>query len=161
MALFLGASRQKMDDRGRFYLPQRWQAAVAEAGEMIVTAGPAGILWLFERSEWQEQVAALGASLLQHSDRRMLRSLLVGHAEPVTADSSNRIQVGEALRVYADLTDRNAVYLVGCGSVIEIWGEEKWKAQVALAKSDLQLFDQNKQLGAKPTEAPVTVLTTS
>src|SRR5262245_37568437 len=121
MQKFLGSQKQKLDDRGRFYLPQRWQEAVQAAGEMVMTAGPSGSLWLLEWAAWEQEVERIGTSLLGDADRRMLRSLLVGHTEPVAADKNARILISEALRGYAELNDAATVYLIGSGHLIEIW----------------------------------------
>ena len=150
---FLGASRAKLDDRGRLHLPQRWQEAFGEAGEMVLTAGPMGCLWLLQRAAWQEMVDQLGGSLLRNGHSLMVRSLLIGHAEEVTVDKNQRILVNEALRSYANLTDANATFLVGSGQVIEIWSQATWDQQVAAAKANVSLFDQINQSGSEPAES--------
>ena len=158
---YLGASRQRLDDRGRLHMPQRWQERIAAEQELVLTAGPMGCLWLLERTAWERAVAQLDESLLLHGNVLMMRSLLVGHAEPVTLDKQNRILVSEALRGYADLRDANAVYLVGSGLRIEIWSQTNWDRQVEAAKSNMMLFDQISHSGSKPVEAPVAPTQTS
>lgn len=157
MLTYTGASKQRMDDRGRFHLPQRWQDAVQQAGELVITAGPNGSLWLCERETWEAEVGRLGAELLCSPERQMLRSLLVGHAETVSADKNHRILVSEALRTYADLDNVSAVYLVGSGSVIEIWDWRVWEQRVQAAKANTKLFDLQNQSGSNSTESPAPV----
>ncbi len=151
MLKYLGSSKQKLDDRGRFYLPQRWQEGVQAAGEMVLTAGPHGSLWLLDRPTWEQEVARIGSPLLGESDRRMLRALLVGHAEMVTADKNARVLISEALRAYAELDDVANVYLVGSGPLIEIWAWNKWDERVRAAKANPQLFDLPQRSGSVST----------
>jgi division/cell wall cluster transcriptional repressor MraZ len=141
MLTFLGASRQKMDDRGRFHLPVRWTEQVEAAGEMVLTAGPNGSLLLLDRSTWEETAARIGTDLLAGQRRRWLRELFIGHAEPVHADKNQRIQIADALRGYAGLKDLNAVFLLGTGNAIEIWSQAKWDEEAATALAAGQLFE--------------------
>ena len=98
MLTFLGASRQKMDDRGRFHLPVRWSQQVEDAGDLVLTAGPNGSLLLLDRSTWEETSQRIGSDLLCGDRRRWLRALFVGHAEFVSVDKNNRILIADALR---------------------------------------------------------------
>ena len=139
MLTFLGASRQKMDDRGRFHLPVRWSEQVGEAGEMVLTAGPNGSLLLLDRKTWEETAARIGVDLLGGNRRRWLRELFVGHAEFVRVDKNNRILIADALRGYAGLRDLNSVFLMGSGNAVEIWSQARWdeEAEAALAAEEL------------------------
>ena len=154
MQKFLGSQKQKLDDRGRFYQPQRWQQAVQAAGEMVLTAGPNGSLWMLEWATWEQEVERIGAALLCDPDLRMLRSVFVGHAEPVIADKNARVLISEALRNYAELTDAASVYLIGSGHLIEIWAFGKWDELVRDAKVNQQLFDVTRHSGSNSTTAP-------
>ena len=133
MAAFHGASKQKMDDRGRVHLPVRWSDAIAAAGELVLTAGPMGSLLLAQRGAWQKAADQIGDQLLTDSHRRRLRSLFVGHAEFVSPDKANRVLINEALRGYAGLGDLGAVMLVGAGQSIEIWAPGRWYAPAITA----------------------------
>ncbi len=141
MLKYLGASRQKMDDRGRFHLPVRWSEQVEEGHEMVLTAGPSGSLLLLETKAWEETAQRIGLDLLCDSRRRRLRQVFVGHAEKVRVDKSNRVLINDALRGYAGLRDLNAVYLVGAGEAIEIWAQTRWEEEAEAAKAEPQLFD--------------------
>lgn len=160
MLKYLGASRQKLDDRGRFHLPVRWSDKVAEAGEMVLTAGPGGSLLLLEREVWEDTAQRVGQDILCSDRRRWLRQLFVGHAEEVSADKNNRVLIAEALRAYAGLRDINAVFLVGTGSAIEIWAQSKWDEEAQAATSAEQLFELRDDPGP-PQEAPVAEATTT
>lgn len=151
MLKYLGASRQKLDDRGRFHLPVRWSEQVTKAGEMVLTAGPRGSLLLLERGVWEDTAERVGLDLLCGDRRRWLRELFVGHAEVVSADKNNRVLIAEALRAYAGLKDINAVFLVGTGNAIEIWAQAKWDEEAQAALSAEQLFDLHDD--PEPSEA--------
>jgi len=148
MLTFLGASRQKMDDRGRFHLPVRWAQQVAEAGELVLTAGPNGSLLLLDRPTWEETARRIGSDLLCGDRRRWLRALFVGHAEFVAPDKNNRILITDALRGYAGLRDLNSVFLMGSGEVIEIWSQAKWDEEAGAALSADQLFELRDDSGS-------------
>ena len=155
MLKYLGASRQKMDDRGRFHLPVRWSESVAEAGEMVLTAGPRGSLLLLEREVWEETAGRVGLDILAGSERRWLRELFIGHAETVSADKNGRVLIAEALRNYAGLGDTNHVFLLGTGNAIEIWSQAKWDEEAEAARAAQQLFDLREDPGsASATQTP-------
>jgi division/cell wall cluster transcriptional repressor MraZ len=141
MLKFLGASRQKMDDRGRFHLPVRWAEQVSEGQELVITAGPSGSLLLLELEAWKETAERIGFDLLCDSRRRRLRELFVGHAEMVHVDKNSRVLIADALRTYAGLKDLNAVYLIGAGSAVSIWPQVRWEAEASAAIAEPQLFD--------------------
>lgn len=130
-----------MDDRGRFHLPVRWSQQVEDAGDLVLTAGPNGSLLLLDRSTWEETSQRIGSDLLCGDRRRWLRALFVGHAEFVSVDKNNRILIADALRGYAGLRDLNQVFLLGAGSVIEIWSQAKWDEEAKAALSADQLFE--------------------
>ena len=137
---FHGASRQKLDDRGRCHLPVKWVDQVRERGDMVLTAGPKGSLLLLEREAWEEAAARIGQDPLVSDVHRRLRSLFIGLAEAVTPDKTNRIVIGEALRQYAGLDEMNAAFLAGLGHSIEIWAQPRWQAETAAAVDEQQLF---------------------
>ena len=141
MLKFLGASRQKLDDRGRFHLPVRWSEQVEAAGEMVLTAGPSGSLLLLEPDTWEGAARQIGFDVFCDPRRRRLRQLFVGHAEKVTADKAGRMQIAEPLRRYAGIDDLRAVYAVGTGNAIEIWSQEKWDEEMASTTSKPELFE--------------------
>lgn len=155
MLKYLGASRQKMDDRGRVHLPVRWSSSVASAGEMVLTAGPRGSLLLLEPKVWEETAARVGVDLLCADRRRWVRELFIGHAETVTVDKNDRIQIAEGLRAYAGLRDISAVFLLGSGNAIEIWSQAKWDEEMNSAVKADQLFDLHDDPGpSSATAAP-------
>ena len=155
MLKYLGASRQKMDDRGRVHLPVRWSSSVAAVGEMVLTAGPRGSLLLLEPKVWEETATRVGVDLLCPDRRRWVRELFIGHAETVAVDKNDRIQIAEGLRAYAGLRDISAVFLVGSGNAIEIWSQAKWDEEVAAAGKADQLFDLHDDPGpSSVTSAP-------
>lgn len=152
--LFLGSNKLKIDDKGRFSLPSRWQGGLSER-DWILTAGPGGCLLLLERESWQSQAARTSADPFGSVKERRLRFLFVGHAEDAKIDGSNRLTIPESLRAYADIQSMEGLVVVGVGDAVQIWAMSNWKAETVSAREAEQLFDAPNEPGegARETEA--------
>jgi MraZ protein len=133
--MFRGVSTVSLDSKGRVVVPARHRdvlMAVA-TGRVVVTADPSRCLLLYPLPEWEPIEKKLNGLSDFNPRTRSLKQLLVGYAHDMEMDGAGRILLPPMLRKFAEL-DKNVV-LVGQGSKVELWNEERWEARISQALS--------------------------
>nr|PZN63169.1 MAG: cell division/cell wall cluster transcriptional repressor MraZ [Pseudomonadota bacterium] len=127
--MFRGATKVTIDDKGRVVVPAQHRAALAApaAGRVVVTVDRDQCLRIYPFPEWEKIEAQLNALPSLHPQVRRLQRLMIGHAQEVTLDSHGRIALTPELREFAGLS--RSAWIVGQGKGLELWDEERWKAQ--------------------------------
>lgn len=133
--MFRGVSTVSLDSKGRVVVPARHRdvlMAVA-SGRVVLTADPSHCLLLYPLPEWEPIEKKLNGLSDFNSRTRSLKQLLVGYAHDMEMDGAGRILLPPMLRKFAEL--EKSVVLVGQGSKVELWNEERWEARIAEAVS--------------------------
>lgn len=119
-----------MDAKGRLAVPAKHRdALLAEsAGNVVLTAHPHGCLLLYPQPAWEPIQAKLMALSSFDKQSSAFQRLLVGYAEDIVLDTTGRLLVSSALRVFAGF--EKEVMLVGQGSHFELWNIEAWRKQL-------------------------------
>ena len=142
--MFQGATALSLDAKGRLAVPSRHRdgllaAAVTAAGEsgaLVLTAHPHGCLLLYPLPAWEPIRDKILKAPSFDTRAQALKRVLVGNAREDALDSAGRLLVAPELRDHAKL--EKTVWLVGMGSHFEIWSDEGWKRQNAVALEALQ-----------------------
>ncbi|HST03117.1 MAG TPA: division/cell wall cluster transcriptional repressor MraZ [Chloroflexia bacterium] len=121
--MFLGRFEHSVDSKGRVAVPARFRGLLS--GELIMTRGNDGCLYLFTEQSWEPLAAKLNALPTGDEDARNLRRAVFSSAEPVELDKQGRVIIPDHLRQYASIT--GDVSIIGLGEYIEIWDTESWK----------------------------------
>jgi MraZ protein len=121
--MFLGRFEHSVDSKGRVAVPARFRGLLS--GELIMTRGNDGCLYLFTEQSWEPLAAKLNALPTGDEDARNLRRAVFSSAEPVELDKQGRVIIPDHLRQYASITGE--VSIIGLGEYIEIWDTESWK----------------------------------
>lgn len=130
---FQGTAALSLDAKGRLAIPARHRDALNQlcGGNLVITAHPHGCLSIYPAPTWaplRDQIMAIPGL---DPATGALKRLLVGNARDEEMDASGRVLIAPELRALGRL-DRS-VRLVGQGRSFELWSEEAWMAQQALA----------------------------
>src|SRR5689334_4180438 len=120
--MFLGRFEHSVDTKGRVAVPARFRDRLS--GELILTRGNDGCLYLFTEESWEPLAAKLNALPTGDEDARNLRRAVFSSAEPVELDKQGRVIIPDHLRQYSGIT--GDVAIIGLGSYIEIWDQQAW-----------------------------------
>ena len=104
-------------------MPARFRDRLS--GELILTRGNDGCLYLFTQGSWEPLAAKLNALPTGDEDARNLRRAVFSSAEPVELDKQGRVIIPDHLRQYAGIS--GDVSIIGLGEYIEIWDTQAWK----------------------------------
>ena len=104
-------------------MPARFRDRLS--GELILTRGNDGCLYLFTQGSWEPLAAKLNALPTGDEDARNLRRAVFSSAEPVELDKQGRVIIPDHLRQYAGIS--GDVSIIGLGEYIEIWDTQAWQ----------------------------------
>ena len=122
--MFMGQYNHTIDTKGRLIVPSKFRERLGE--EFVVTKGMDGCLFVYANEDWavfEQKLTSL--PLINKEARKFARFFLSGACQ-VEVDKQGRILIASNLREFAGL-DKEVV-LVGVGSRIEIWSQEKWES---------------------------------
>ena len=125
--MLLGEYEHTLDDKNRLTLPAKFRQAFA--GEVVVSRGLDGCLFVFTRENWDSFVAAQLEALNPFSKeaRQMSRYMFAGAAE-TELDKQGRMMVPPSLLGHAGLG--REVVVAGVRDHVEIWDRAAWKKQL-------------------------------
>ena len=121
--MYSGAHFINFDSKGRLTLPIKIKQKLV-TNIVTVTAHPHGCLLFFSEKNWKK--VSENFSLLASLDEKtsFWKRLILGFAEPIKIDSSNRILIPLSSRQFANI-DKKAI-LIGQGSYFELWDLKSW-----------------------------------
>ncbi|MDR0951063.1 MAG: division/cell wall cluster transcriptional repressor MraZ [Candidatus Ancillula sp.] len=139
--LLLGTYTPKIDDKGRLSLPSKFRSSFS-SGVIISQGIDTPCLYVSTPKEFaniQEKLRTAtnedGSKISALQISQALRLLTAGASED-TLDKQGRINIPPFLRSFADLKDD--IIVIGVGSRVEIWNQEKWAEYNKQALSGLQ-----------------------
>ena len=121
--MFISQYNHTIDTKGRLIIPSKFRERLGD--EFVITKGLDGCLFVYANEDWaafEQKLASL--PLTNKESRQFVRFFLAG-ASQVEVDKQGRILVAANLRAFAGL-DKDVV-LIGVGSRIEIWSQERWE----------------------------------
>jgi MraZ protein len=145
--MFAGRYEYAIDDKSRVSIPARFRDVLAAGNDLrLMVTNLDGCLVGYPYGEWakiQERTSNAGSMKKEH--RAFLRYFYSGITE-CSIDKLGRILIPQSLRNDADI--RKNVVIVGMGTKIEIWAQERWEELVKRAISDPdQVADIVSELG--------------
>ena len=132
--MFRGVQHINLDAKGRMAVPsrQRELLSVASEGHIVLTVDTqAPCLALYALPEWERIEADVQALPALNPTVKRFQRLVLGYASDLQLDGSGRILIPPALRDYARLEKR--AVLVGQGNKLELWSEDIWQQECAVA----------------------------
>jgi len=142
--MLLGEYEHTLDDKNRLTLPAKFRQAFA--GEVVVSRGLDGCLFVFTRDNWDSFVAAQleGLSPFSREARKMNRFMFAGATE-TELDKQGRVMVPPALLAHASLG--REVVVAGVRDHVEIWDRDAWRKQLEEMEGGVELVAE--RLAAK------------
>ena len=126
MSSFLGTYNISLDEKGRFNVPAKFRATLAQSGPQLVLCAMQPFLVVFPQKEWAENEEKLSSlNAFDIKDRTRLREFYSRATDCEV--KSGKILLPLNLRKIAGL--KKEAILVGMSKTFEIWSPEKWGRQ--------------------------------
>lgn len=132
-----------IDSKGRLAIPAKFRELLSRrySPALVVTLDSRSHFLLYPEEEWQKTAAAVMAMDVNgkpHAKR--YQSMVLHNAETLELDSAGRILLPAHLRRRVDFDKE--VTLVGRVDRLELWGRERWEADMnALLDMDTDELD--------------------
>ncbi|MEK7481010.1 MAG: division/cell wall cluster transcriptional repressor MraZ [Patescibacteria group bacterium] len=122
--MFIGEYIHTLDPKKRLALPARFRKELG--GKVVITRGLDQCLFVYALAAWEEIAQKLNTLPVgQAANRSFVRLMLAGASE-ADIDQLGRVLLPDYLKRYAAIGQK--VIIVGVGSRLEIWAQEKWEA---------------------------------
>lgn len=128
--MFNGEYQYKVDEKGRVPLPPRFRQQLKEGVVLSKGMGEKCIA-VYPIREWKRVSDKLAEQTIGGAKLRRLTRALHGSAFDASFDGQGRVKLPDTLRAYAGIGDTAIV--VGANTHGELWSEEGWKAEQAVA----------------------------
>ncbi|MBM3207340.1 MAG: hypothetical protein FJZ57_01870 [Chlamydiae bacterium] len=129
MYFFSGSTEAKLDDKGRFVLPQNMRYGLVEDGllEFSIGLGLGGCLAIYRKSDIQKIVERFQAK--QHLAKyQKFFTLFFSTLHQTSCDKIGRIMIPSVLKKTIGI--KNEVVIAGVLNKIEIWPKELYEKQL-------------------------------
>ena len=129
--MFTGTYRVRVDEKGRLAIPAAFRKQLPEGS--FVSLGQDKVLAIYPPDLW----AALAQDLLSplpSADHRALARTLYSLSEAFEPDGQGRIILRPEQRRLAGIDSPSSVVVIGSGSRVEIWQEDRWDSYSADAQ---------------------------
>src|SRR5882757_8757898 len=126
---FSGSTSAKLDEKGRFVLPQQMRFGLVEEGtlEFSLALGLGGCLAIYRQSDIQKIVAKFQAK--QHLGKyQKFFTLFFSTLHQTTCDKVGRVIIPPTLKKAVDI--KNEIVIAGVLNKIEIWPKERYDTQL-------------------------------
>ena len=120
--MLMGEFHHNIDDKGRLILPAKFREELGE--EFVITRGLEECLFVYSKDEWSKITSRLNNLPFTKKDARSFMRFFLSGAAAMIFDKQGRINITSSLISYAGL--KKDCVVIGVGSRIEIWDEEKW-----------------------------------
>ena len=122
--MLIGTYYHQLDQKNRFRIPAKLKEKLG--AELVLTIGSGGALELFSAEELDRSVLSKmdNISLFDETAQKSLR-ILLSSAHELEEDNQGRFLLPQSLKSYAGILKN--IVIIGVGTRLEIWAEEKWK----------------------------------
>jgi len=124
--MFLGHFEHNIDEKGRLTIPARYRDQLNEGA--YITLGFDNNLWVLPSPDFQMIYTLVDQINMADPNGRILKRLILSHAQQVDSDRLGRILIPQFLRESAQLD--SSAYVVGVGRYFEIWSKDLWQQQL-------------------------------
>ncbi|MCL2228546.1 MAG: division/cell wall cluster transcriptional repressor MraZ [Firmicutes bacterium] len=126
--MLFGEYHGQIDDKGRIRIPARLKSDLN--GEVTITKGINGCLFLFSANDWNEKIGSKldSVPLSDISVQRSLRAFFAG-ANVLEEDNQGRTLLPKNLREFGAI--KKDIVFIGVGNRAELWSKEVYDDYLA------------------------------
>ncbi len=135
--MFTGSHRVRVDEKGRLAIPAVFRRELPEGS--FVSVGLDRVLAIYPPEVWEALAQEL-RSPLQGPDQRALARTLYSLSDSFEPDGQGRITLSAESRRAAGIENPSTAVVIGSGSRVEIWPEERWNSYSADAQERFTEF---------------------
>ena len=132
--MLIGEYLHTIDEKRRLAIPSKLRKDLGK--KAIVTKGIESCLVLYPTKEWEKTAEKLQNLTIAKKGARGFSRLMLAGAMDVSLDGLGRILVPDYLVNYASL--KKNVVIIGLGTRIEIWNQEKWEDYKTKTESKIE-----------------------
>jgi len=121
--VFTGAHRVRVDEKGRLAIPAAFRKQLPEGS--FVSVGQDRVLAIYPPELWEALATELRSPLLG-PDQRALARTLYSLSDSFEPDAQGRITLSAESRRAAGIDVPSTAVVIGSGSRVEIWPEDRW-----------------------------------
>jgi len=132
--MFIGEFSHSVDDKGRLAVPVKFRADLI--GEVVITKGLDGCLFLYTRKEWDKLVEKIKQMPISQGNARAFSRLMLGGAIDSVPDKQGRINLPKYLLSYAGI--KTNVVVAGLYDRLEIWDAKRWDEYKKKTEKDVE-----------------------
>lgn len=141
--MFYGESTHSLDDKGRAFVPKRFQEVLRREGEeavrVVLTRGFEGCVFLFTEDGFEEVMGRLLTQAFGGEQLRKMQRLFFANTHRCQLEKSGRLLIPEKLKKFAKL--ESDVVMVGVADRAEIWDRKAWEAFESENEEDFDQLD--------------------
>lgn len=141
--MFYGESTHSLDDKGRVFVPKRFQEVLRQEGRdavrLVLTRGFEGCVFLFSEDGFEEVMGRLLTQAFGGAQLRKMQRLFFANTHRCQLEKSGRLLIPEKLKNFAKLD--GDVVMVGVADRAEIWDAEAWEAFESESDQDFDQLD--------------------
>ena len=129
--MFFGEYSYKVDEKGRVPLPPKFRQEMTD-GVVLAKGMGEQCIAVYPIREWKKLSDKLAEKTVNPANLRRLNRALFSSAFSASFDGQGRVKLPDTLRLYAGIGD--TAIAVGANAIVELWSEERWKAEQAAAE---------------------------
>ncbi len=131
-----GRFEYSLDEKNRVIIPPRLRWFFE--GGAVMTIGAPNHIRVYRKDSWEKFTAGFGEfGLAEEANQNLEVAMhLMGNSEMVALDRDGRLTMPRFLKLFAGLTDGDAVLMVALGHRIEMWSRAKWDAKYLALSGD-------------------------
>ncbi len=136
--MFAGVHTCKLDEKGRFILPQSMREIIDGQGNRLVyLKGPESCLWAYTHPEWTQILEKKRADL-DDEESRLFMHLIVSEMTMSDVDKGGRVLIPGKMRKQLNLDVDQEVVLVGLYQKIEMWNPSEWRRYLKVNEEKME-----------------------
>ena len=140
--VFQGEFDHSVDDKGRVIIPNRFRSSLGE--RFFMTKGVGGCIFIYTESAYKTLSDTLQNQ--RQLDEHTMRLQRFFTSTEASVDGQGRVAIPSKLRDWAKIGEQGNVVIVGTGSRIEIWSEDRWDSYND-ALTDLMITESAREIG--------------
>jgi len=142
--MFIGQFEHSIDAKNRIAIPSKYRRIFE--GEVIITKGLDGCLFLFTKEKWEKMASGIGQLPTTKSSARLYARLVLASATEEKFDKQGRVVIQGFLKKYAQLKEK--VVITGLYDRVEIWDKKVWRETVEKADQNAgKVVEELSELG--------------